>query len=107
MNYKGRNALKKFKERCFASFGEKIVEIQLFGSRARQNNKPDSDFDLFVVVNEDISSIEDKIIDIAFDINLKYGIYISPRVVSISILNNPLWKDLPFFTNVKKEGIPI
>jgi predicted nucleotidyltransferase len=84
-NYKERRALKEFKEKCF-TLTKCILEIKVFGSRVRGDNEQDSDFDLFVVVN-DGGLIEDKIIDIAFDINLKYDIYISPRVIPSSILN--------------------
>ncbi len=50
---------------------------------------------------------EDRIIDIAFDVNLDFGVYISPRVVTPEILNDPVWRETPFIKNVARESIPL
>jgi hypothetical protein len=44
-----------------------LIDLRLFGSRARGDAAPDSDFDVFVVVGDDRVSAEDQLIDIAFD----------------------------------------
>jgi hypothetical protein len=50
---------------------------------------------------------EDRIIDIAFDVNLAFGVYISPRVVTQGILNDPVWRETPFLKNVSRESTPL
>ena len=50
---------------------------------------------------------EDRVIDIAFDVNLEFGLYISPRVVTRGILNDPVWRETPFLKNVARDSIPL
>ena len=86
-----------------------IVDVRLFGSEARGNAHADSDIDVLVVVQPDDArvALEDRIIDIAFDVNLEFGVYISPRVVTREILNHPVWRETPFLRNVVRESIPL
>ena len=65
--------------------------------------------DVLVVVQPDTERVrfEDRIIDIAFDVNLDFGIYISPRVVTPGILNDPVWRGTPFIKNVARESIAL
>lgn len=53
------------------------------------------------------ATLEDRTIDIAFDVNLEFGLYISPRVVTPGILNDPVWRETPFLRNVVRESIPL
>ena len=85
------------------------MDVRLFGSEARGEATAESDIDVLVVVQPDSArvSLEDRIIDIAFDINLEFGGYISPRVVTPGILNDPVWGATPFLTNVTRESVPL
>ena len=53
------------------------------------------------------AAIEDRVIDLAFDVNLDFGVYISPRVITPGILNDPVWRETPFIKNVTGESIPL
>ena len=48
-----------------------------------------------------------RVIDIAFDVNLEFGVYVSPRVITPGILNHPVWRETPFIKNVAGESIPL
>lgn len=86
-----------------------LSKIILYGSYARGDFHADSDIDIMVLVKllpEEIEKIEESIFDIAFDIELEYGIHISPIIKNEEQFK--YWVDvLPFYRNVKNEGIEI
>jgi len=102
---KDREAVKEFCELVRKSLGKTIKAIKLFGSKATDTDTTGSDIDLFIVVSEKTPEVEDVILNIAFELDLKYNVYLSARVVSQSILKNPLWKNTPFLRNVQREGV--
>ena len=97
----------KFLQRARA-VKNKIRAIFLFGSRARGNARPDSDYDLLLVVAEDFTVADkDKLYDIVMDILLETG-----RLVSLKIFKQAVFQKLrrmgtPFTQNVVREGIKI
>jgi uncharacterized protein len=80
----------------------------LFGSRARGNNRPDSDWDILILVDANIvtNEIEDKFRDGLFDIELETG-----QIISTFIYTKDYWKNTlrysPLYKNVNKEGIQL
>ena len=86
----------------------KLKSIYFFGSRARGTERPDSDYDLLLVVSEDFTlKDKDKLYDIVMDVLLE-----TSRLVSLKIFKQAHFKKLcamgtPFMTTVLKEGIKI
>lgn len=80
----------------------------LFGSRARGDNKPDSDWDILILINNQIvtSEIEDKFRDVLYNIELESGQIISTFIYPRSFWDNTL-KYSPLYKAVKKEGIKL
>jgi predicted nucleotidyltransferase len=104
-----RPAVLEFVKRLRQTLSQNVLEVRLFGSEARGDATAESDIDVFVVVQPDSDRVrlEDTIIDIAFDVNLDFGVYISPRVVTNAIVNDPVRRETPFYKNVAREGIPL
>ncbi|OFW19664.1 MAG: hypothetical protein A3H97_18765 [Acidobacteria bacterium RIFCSPLOWO2_02_FULL_65_29] len=102
-----RAALAEFVKRLREALPANLQDVRLFGSEARGEATPESDIDVLVVVQPDLERVrlEDRIIDLAFDVNLDFGVYISPRVVTPGILNDPVWGETPFLKNVAQESI--
>ena len=86
-----------------------IVGLRLFGSEARGQASPESDIDVLVVVQPDAErvALETRIVDIAFDVNLEFNVFISPSVVTPAILNHPVWRESPFIETVLREGVAL
>jgi len=104
-----RIALAEFVKRVRQALSDNIVDLRLFGSEARGDATPDSDIDVLLIVQPDTARVplEDRIIDIAFDVNLECGVYISPRVVTPAILSHPVWRETPFLKTVARDSLPL
>jgi len=83
---------------------EKVI---LFGSQARGDAKPDSDWDLLVVLNkpkEDLSDYE-KFAYPFVKIGFNYGVAVNPKLYTKTEWEQG--KAFPFYKNVTREGIEI
>jgi uncharacterized protein len=100
-------AIGEFVRRLRQDLPAHLVDIRLFGSEARGEAVPESDIDILVVVQPDDrrTALETQIVDIAFDVNLEFSVFVSPTVVTPAILNHPVWSESPFIETVRREGI--
>lgn len=90
-------------------FGNHIEQILLYGSYARGTNDEESDIDLVAIVHGDRRELQDKlkkVWDISSDLELEYGIIISPTVIPYEEYMK-YKSDLPYYRNISQEGIPI
>ena len=80
----------------------------LFGSRARGDNKSDSDWDIVILVNSKFITyeIEDRFRDVLYNIELDSGQIISTFIYPKSFWNKTL-RFSPLYNAVKKEGIEL
>ena len=83
---------------------EKVI---LFGSQARGDARPDSDWDLLILLNKRKKIFEDEdIYGYPFaEMGLKYKTYISVKIYTVND-----WKKrkfTPFYKNIIQEGIEI
>ncbi len=102
---KENNALRQFKETAERTLGTRLEKILLFGSKARGEDEEESDIDIMVVVRDRDSAIEDMIIDIAYEVNLRFDLYLSPKVITITNLEDTLWRATPFIQSIERDGI--
>ena len=99
-----------FAEQVRKLLTKKLSRIILYGSYARGDFGDNSDIDLMVLVRDmsedEIRNAEEALCNVAFDIELDKGIHISAIVKDE--IQFELWNDtLPFYTNVKREGIEV
>lgn len=105
LRYNEREALIQFVSKVRQSLGKNLAYIKLFGSKARRDSGKSSDIDVLVAVHHLSSGVKDRVIDAAFDVNLEYQVFISPRVVPVRVLSARVWRITPFVKNIKREGI--
>ena len=107
LNKKEKEALKKFRTKIEELLSNKLVEIKLFGSKARGDARKDSDLDVIVVILSGDWRTSDMVYEIATDILLETGVCISPKVITkkeYTYLHNV---GNLFLKNVIREGIAI
>ncbi len=105
LTVKEQRLLNEFKSLLFQSFPEEIVEIRIFGSRARGEGTAESDLDVLVITRHEDYRLSDQMIDLAFDLLLKHRVYISPKVISQRHYKELEKADSDFLYQVKQEGI--
>ncbi len=86
-------------------FSNNIEKIILYGSLARNENTPESDIDIAIVIKNDMDdATRERFIRWSADLDLRYDRVFS--IVDIQKKNMEKWgKVLPFYQNVQKEGI--
>jgi predicted nucleotidyltransferase len=107
LSTKEKSALQQFKAGLNQALGTQIIELKLFGSKARGDDRPDSDIDLLVIVTDDDWRICDVVYGIATDILLQTDISISPKVISKNQLELLQKEDTFFLRNISRDAIAV
>ena len=94
-------AVEEFVLRLNERFGERIESIVLFGSYARGEGRDESDVDVLIIGDLKL----DEVIDVAYPIFLRYGVYISPIVMSRNYFEMLKAERSGFIENVLREGV--
>lgn len=85
---------------------DKNAEIFLYGSRARGDFRPDSDWDILILLDASADeAMKEKIRDGLFELELETN-----QVITSVIKSKKSWKNLfvtPLHKNIDKEGIRI
>jgi predicted nucleotidyltransferase len=84
-----------------------VVEMRVFGSRARGDNESDSDMDVFIEIERHTREIEEIVRDIAWETGLEYFIHVSPLIFSRDDVENSPMRSSPILGNVRKEGVMV
>lgn len=100
-----RLILVDLKSRLEEQYSDSVKNVILFGSRANNSANEFSDYDILILINKDYNKEdENKILDICYDIDLKYNILIDAHLLSIKELETKRGKQ-PIFVKALKDGI--
>jgi predicted nucleotidyltransferase len=101
------SALQAYLTAAQARFGPHLVEVLLFGSKARGEAGPSSDVDIIVILArptvQDLSDAR----GLAFDVLLSYGVYLSVRAMSRQAWQTLARRKSMFYRNVLRDGISL
>ena len=95
--------VKKLKE-CL---GDRISAVYVFGSRVRGDFGGWSDFDVLVILKDRTPEIEEKVIGIFVDEEIKAGLSFSPVIKDIRSFEQEKKHHTPFYENIMREGVPL
>jgi predicted nucleotidyltransferase len=92
-----------------AIYCEKLKNIILFGSYARETHDSQSDIDLMVLIDDEEINLRDyrkRMIELITDISLKYDVLLSIVDKNYKDFEKYI-KYVPFYKNVYNEGVKV
>ncbi len=96
-------ALKELKEILCSHFN--VKEIRIFGSKVREEDTPESDIDVMIILEELDPEIQSRIYDIVFEVNLKNDCFISVLIFNKQEIEEGPMSESPIYKAIQKEGI--
>jgi predicted nucleotidyltransferase len=100
-----REILTDLKQHLQKHYGDSIKDVVLFGSQAQGDSNEYSDYDILIILAKDYSrKDENKILDLCYDIDLKYNILIDVHLLSQREMKSKRGKQ-PIFINALKSGL--
>jgi predicted nucleotidyltransferase len=84
-----------------------VLDVRVFGSRARGEAAPDSDLDVFVEVASLTPALRRRIDEIAWEVGFERDYIISPIVVSRQELQEGPMGASPLILEIEREGVPL
>jgi predicted nucleotidyltransferase len=102
-----QKALRAYVNTLGGWFGPRLVEVLLFGSKARNEAHEGSDVDVAVILHEPSAEDLSEVRGLAFDIWLAYGVFLSVRAMS-----QQGWEALGdvqslFYRSLKRDGVSL
>lgn len=102
-----KKALSDFKTAVLKRFGDEVVEIRLFGSRARGGGNETSDIDVAIIVKTESGKMRREIYDMAAEFLINDMINISPLIMTTGKFNWQKSIERGIVLAIEEEGITI
>jgi len=101
-----KKAIDELIEKLKETYGENLVKVILYGSKARGDQTEDSDIDIMIILRDFKNKVEEikKVIAIVSSINFIYEVFISPVILR---KNDYETGNLLLVRNVIKEGFDL
>jgi predicted nucleotidyltransferase len=97
--------LKDLKNHLAKYLGDSIKDVILFGSQATGKSTEFSDYDILIILDHEYSGEDESmILDLCYDIDLKYDILLDVHILSKSELNSIRGRQA-VFSKAIKSGI--
>jgi len=96
-------SLKDLKQSLNLDF--QLIDLRLYGSKARGTADADSDIDVMIELEELPPTIYEKVFDLLYDINLRYGVFISAVLFGRKELEDGPMSASPLFKAIERDGV--
>jgi predicted nucleotidyltransferase/uncharacterized protein (DUF433 family) len=106
LKQKVRGILTELRQRLKMLYGERLVQVVLFGSQARCDANPGSDIDVLVVLEGAVNSEDDNLLpsELLAELSLRYSEVINCIFMSDFDFQ---YSQEPLLRNVRREGVVI
>jgi len=84
-----------------------LIDMRVFGSRARGDGDRDSDMDVFVEVASADAGIEKAVRDVAWETGFEYLMHISPVIFSREDVESSPMRVSPIMQGIRREGVVV
>jgi len=82
-----------------------VLDLRVFGSRARGDADPDSDLDVFIELEESTPALRQRISEIAWEVGFEMDRVISTVVTTRAELEHGAMGANPLVLNIEREGV--
>jgi len=100
-------ALDSYLANLCRQYGDKLVRVALFGSKARGDSDIESDLDVLVVLHDGDWRLRDEVALAAFEPMVEHSVVLSPLIIDVA--DYAWWQehDAPIYRNICAEGIDL
>lgn len=105
MTEKDWNIVKHLRDRLATLV--QLVDLRVFGSRARGDAEDDSDLDVFVEVESLDKILKERILEVVWEVGFENFMVISPLIFSRDEIENSPLRSSPIVKVIFQEGLPV
>jgi uncharacterized protein len=104
-----KSLLHEFQKRIPESTRPRVRQLILFGSAAREEDQPESDVDVLVLLDEKSQEREEALREAAYQAMwaCDFQRLLSLKIFSFTDYENRLAKCYSFYQNIEREGVPL
>jgi predicted nucleotidyltransferase len=104
-----REAAGRVRQQLQQNLGERLLDVQVFGSQARGEAHENSDLDLLVLVDREEKWVRDVVYSVvaAVEAEINYRLPISPCLMSQARYQELLDRELLFGQELKRDAISV